>query len=291
MNGGQFVGCSQGEKQMSRFKGGNAVITGGADGIGAAYARALADAGVNVAVLDVLQDRARETAEAVASRGAKSIAIAADVTDRDNLAAAAEQVASDLGPVSLLIVNAGVGIGGGYIGASQRAVDWLFSVNIMGPINTVRAFVPAMLEGPVATHQSGARHIAFTASSACFAQLDENLAAYGASKKAMAGLAEGVRGELAPKNIGVTVIYPGLVNTRIWDAARARPDRFGGPRNQPDEAGAYWRNEGMTVEHVADLAIAAIEAGAPHCVVPDARTRENFDDMVRTLSDGFPRNA
>ncbi|MEQ8747110.1 SDR family NAD(P)-dependent oxidoreductase [Pyruvatibacter sp.] len=131
---------------MSRFKGGNAVITGGADGIGAAYARVLADAGVNVAVLDVLQDKAREIAEAVASRGVKSIAIAADVTDRDNLAAAAEQVASDLGPVSLLIVNAGVGIGGGYI-------------------------------------------------------------------------------------------------------------------------------------------------GAPHCVVPDARTRENFDDMVRTLSDGFPRNA
>ena len=276
---------------MSRFKGGNAVITGGADGIGAAYALALADAGVNVAVLDVLQDKAQETAAAVAARGIKSIAVAADVTDRESLAAAAEQVASDLGPVSLLIVNAGVGIGGGYIGASQRAVDWLFSVNIMGPINTVRAFVSAMLDGPAATLESGSRHVAFTASSACFVQLDEGLAAYGASKKAMAGLAEGVRGELAPKDIGVTVIYPGLVNTRIWDAARARPEKFGGPRNQPDEAGAYWRNEGMTVEHVADLALAAIEAADPHCVVPDARTRENFDDMVQKLSDGFPKSA
>jgi len=270
---------------MSRFKGLNAVITGGADGIGAAYAAALARSGVNVAVLDVLEDKAQATADAVAAEGSQSIAVAADVTDRASLAQAAEQVAAWLGPVSLLIVNAGVGIGGGYVSASERAVDWLLNVNVLGPINTVRAFVPAMLEG------QGARHVAFTASTASLAPLDEGLAAYGASKKAMAGLAEGVRAELAPKNIGVTTIYPGLVNTRIWDAARSRPERFGGPRHQPEEAGAYWRDEGMTVEHVAARAVAAIEANEPHCVVPDASTRSKFDETVAALNSGFPAGS
>ncbi|MGD1932892.1 MAG: SDR family NAD(P)-dependent oxidoreductase [Candidatus Phaeomarinobacter sp.] len=267
---------------MSRVKGSNAVITGGADGIGAAYALALADVGVNVAVLDVLEDKARATADEVKKKGVQAAAIATDVTDRGSLASAAGAVEKALGPVSLLIVNAGVGIGGGYIGASERAVDWLLNVNVVGPINTVRAFVPGMLE------QAGERHVAFTASSACLAPLDEGLAAYGASKKAMAGLAEGVRAELMPKGIGVTTIYPGLVNTRIWDAARSRPEKFGGPRHQPEEAGAYWRDEGMTVEHVAALAIDAMEAGKDHCVVPDASTREKFDYTIAALEAGFP---
>jgi len=267
---------------MSRFAGTNAVITGGADGIGAAYALKLAANGVNVAVLDVLHDKAHATAEAVAAHGVTSVAIEADVSDRASLAAASDAVTAGLGPVSILIVNAGIGIGGGYIGASERAVDWLLNVNVVGPINTVRAFAPAMLA------HSGPRHVVFTASSACFAQLDADLAAYGASKKAMAGLAEGVRAELEPQGIGVTTVYPGLVNTRIWDAARSRPQRFGGARYQPEEAGAYWRNEGMRADHVADRAIAAMEDNAPHCVVPDTRTRDNFEQMVATLRSGFP---
>lgn len=270
---------------MSRFKGLNAVITGGADGIGAAYALELARAGVNVAVLDVLEDKAQATADAVQAQGVKSIAVAADVTDRQNLSTAADTVAADLGAVALLIINAGVGIGGGYVGASERAVDWLLNVNVLGPINTARAFAPAMMEA------EGPRHVAFTASSACLAPLDEGLAAYGASKKAMAGLAEGVRAELTPKGIGVTTIYPGLVNTRIWDAARSRPERFGGARHQPEEAGAYWRDEGMTVEHVAARAIASIEANEPHCVVPDASTRSKFDETMAALQAGFPTDA
>lgn len=270
---------------MSRFAGAVAAITGGADGIGAAYARALGAHGVHVAVLDVLEDKARETADAVTAAGAKSLAVACDVTDRASLAEAQARVTAELGPVSLLIVNAGVGIGGGYIGASERAVDWLVSVNLMGTINTVRAFCPAMIDG------AGARHVAFTASSASLVPLDPPLAAYGASKKAMAGLAEGVRAELAPHGIGVTVIYPGLVNTRIWDAARARPEKFGGPRHQPEEAGEHWRREGMTVDHVAARAIAAIEANEPHCVVPDARTRPRFEEMVTAIEAGFPDGA
>ena len=86
---------------MSRFAGKTAVITGGADGIGAAYALALADAGVHVAVLDVLDDKAAETSRAVADRGVKSIAVHADVTDPASLSAAQEQVVKDLGPVAL----------------------------------------------------------------------------------------------------------------------------------------------------------------------------------------------
>ena len=270
---------------MSRFKGKTAVITGGADGIGAAYALELARFGVNVAVLDVLEDKAGATAEQVSATGVKSIAVKADVTDCESLADAATNVVSQMGPVAMLIVNAGVGIGGGYISASERTVDWLFNVNIMGPINTVRAFVPAMIEG------QGPRHVAFTASTACLAPLAADLAAYGASKKAMAGLAEGVRAELAPHEIGVTTIYPALVNTRIWDAARARPQRFGGPRLQPEEAGEFWRSQGMSAESVAARAIAAIEAGDPHCVVPDADTRAKFEETYEAVRSGFPKDG
>ncbi len=270
---------------MSRFEGKVAVVTGGGDGIGRAYVEALAANGVNVAVLDVLEETAREAAEAAAAKGVEAIGIACDVSDRASLQSAHARVAVELGPVSLLIINAGVGIGGGYVGASERAVDWLLSVNVMGPVNTLRAFAPGMIEG------GGTRHVAVTASSACLAPLEPALAAYGASKKAMAGLAEGFRAEVAPHGIGVTVIYPGLVNTRIWDAARARPDRFGGARHQAEEAGEHWRQHGMTPELVAARAIAAIEKGDEHCVVPDGETRAKYEATTAAIWAGFPEGA
>jgi NAD(P)-dependent dehydrogenase (short-subunit alcohol dehydrogenase family) len=104
----------------------------------------------------------------------------------------------------------------------------MFSVNVDGLIDTVRAFVPEMKQA------AGWRRIMITGSMAGLVQIvDGGPSAYGATKYAAVGIAEALRAELAADRIGVTLFCPGTVNTRIWDGARARPARFGGPSYAP----------------------------------------------------------
>ncbi len=92
----------------------------------------------------------------------------------------------------------------------------------------------------------------------------------------MIGVAEGLRTELEADGIGVTVLCPGLVNTRIWDGARARPERFGGPRHLPEAIGERWRSDGMSVEAVGRWGVEALRAGRFFALMPDDEERAGF---------------
>ena len=266
---------------MELYNGRVAAVTGGADGIGRALAEALAAAGMAVAILDVRGEAAQETAAAIIAAGGKAQAYVCDVTLYDQLEATAMAVKADLGAVSLLCVNAGVGAAGGMISASPKAIDWVFAVNVRGVIDTLRAFVPRMDD------ESGPRHVCFTASSASLTSPSGPLALYAGSKHATIGVAEAAAAELETMGIGCTILCPGLINTRIWDGARARPEHFGGPRFMPEATGDHWRTTGMAVDWVAEEALKAIAANARYCAPIDAHSADDFEMRASAIRAGF----
>ena len=255
-----------------------AVITGGADGIGLALGRALTARGVRVALLDVRADAVREAATTLAD----AVGIVCDVTDAASVETAAGEARAALGGVNQLWVNAGVGIRGAISSASQNGIDWVYAVNAQGTINTVRYFLP-LVEAT-----DGFRHLGFTASSNTLGRIPAGpLAVYAASKWACLGIAEAVAGEAGAMGIGSTIFCPGLLNTRIWDGARARPDRFGGAVHQPEEAGEIWRTQGMSVDWACEEAIKAVEAGQPYCAPVDQHSLDDFEARVAAVRAGF----
>jgi NAD(P)-dependent dehydrogenase (short-subunit alcohol dehydrogenase family) len=266
---------------LDRFKDRVAVITGGADGIGKALGAGLAAAGMKVALLDIREEAAKEAAAEI---GGAARGYACDVTLKDSVEAAAVSVGADFGAVSLLCANAGVGAAGGPFVAKDRTIEWVLSVNQKGVLDTLRVFRPLMRDG------DGPRHVLVTASSASLVSpAAPRLALYAGSKHCTMGMAEAAAAELAEEGIGTTILCPGLINTRIWDGARARPEQFGGPRLMPEETGEMWRNQGMPVEWVIEEALAAIDRGDRYCAPVDAHSVDDFEARVTAIRSGFRR--
>jgi NAD(P)-dependent dehydrogenase (short-subunit alcohol dehydrogenase family) len=266
---------------VERFAGRVAVITGGADGIGKALGGGLASAGLHVALLDIREDAAKDAAAEI---GGDARGYGCDITLTASIEAAAAAVEADFGPIALLCANAGVGAAGGPLAAKASTIDWVLSVNQKGTLDTLRVFRPLLRD------ESGPRHVLVTASSASLVSpAASRLALYGGSKHCTMGMAEAAAAELAEDGIGTTIFCPGLLDTRIWDGARARPDHFGGPRYQPEETGEMWRARGMPVEWAVAEAIAAINCSDRYCAPVDAHSVDEFEARVAAIRAGFKR--
>ena len=267
---------------MSKFEGVCGAITGGADGIGLGLARALGKRGARVALLDIRSDAAQAAAETLRGEGIDAIGVACDVTERASIEAAAADVAKAFGGVGLVWANAGVGLQGQLSGVRARNLDWVYAVNVKGMIDTVQTFWPLLLAA------KGVRHVGFTGSSNTLGHIPNGLlSVYAASKWAVIGIAEGVAAEAKGLGMGATIFCPGLLDTRIWDGARARPERFGGPVHQPEAAGERWRTNGMSVEWACEAAIAAAEAGLLYCNAVDQHSLDDFEARVLNVREGF----
>jgi NAD(P)-dependent dehydrogenase (short-subunit alcohol dehydrogenase family) len=264
------------------LSGSTAVITGGADGIGLSLGRALARRGVALALIDIRPEAAEAAAESLREAGGTAHGIAADVSDAAAMDEAAKAANAALGTINLLWVNAGVGTGGTLSTGSRRGIDWVYAVNVFGAIYTVRSFLPLVAAA------SGVRHVGFTASSNTLGRVGAGpFGIYAASKWAGLGIAEAVAGETAAMGIGSTIFCPGLLNTRIWDGARARPERFGGAVHAPEEAGAVWRDEGMNTDWACEAAILAVENGQPYCAPVHQHSVDDFEARVAVMRAGF----
>jgi len=217
---------------MKDFSGKTAVITGAGSGIGAALAELAAAQGMNL----VLADINRADLETVGARlSANAVLLQqTDVADPAEVQALADAAWDRFGGVDLVCNNAGVVPGGRHRPVWDYAPEdwrWAFGVNVDGVVNGIRSFVPRML----ADGRPG--HILNTASVAGFVS-GSGSAVYGASKHAVVRITEalyaGLRDEGAP--IGVTMLCPGLVATRIYDAERSRPDHLQTAHGRPEEA-------------------------------------------------------
>lgn len=187
-----------------------AVVTGAGSGIGRATALALAARGARVAISDVDAGGLAETASALGADCAHEAIL--DVADRAAFAAYAATIQDACGVPGIVVNNAGVGLAGELIAMDPADWDWLMGVNLNGVMHGCRFFGPLLVE-------AGHGHIVNIASMLGLMPL-AGTAAYCASKFAVVGLSESLRGELAPYGVGVSAVCPGLINTRIAATGR-----------------------------------------------------------------------
>ena len=181
-----------------------AVITGASSGIGEATARALAVAGHRLALLARRTDRIEALA---AELGDGVVAIAADVTDRDAMVAAAERVDADLGGADILVNNAGVMLLGPFSSKQKAEIRQMIDVNLLGAMTTAEVFLDQLRE-----HEGDLINL----SSVAGRTARPGNAVYAATKWGMNGWSEALRQELQPA-VRVTLIEPGAVATELPD--------------------------------------------------------------------------
>jgi NAD(P)-dependent dehydrogenase (short-subunit alcohol dehydrogenase family) len=260
---------------MKDFSGRTAFVTGGANGIGIGVVRALLAEGCNVAIADV---RAESIERALKSLDGKPVmGVQVDVSSRQALARAADEVEAKFGPVSLLFNNAGVNLFQSIEESSYDDWDWVMGVNLHGPINGVMTFAPRM----IAAGKGG--YIVNTASMAAF------LAAgtpgiYNTTKFAVRGMSESLRASLAPHGIGVSVLCPGLVKSYIYASDDIRPQSLKSgakPVNQEQVKRLASVHEfGMEPDVIAARVLDAMRENRFHIF-----THPEFRDEIRDLFD------
>lgn len=213
---------------MQNFEGRVAVVTGGGSGIGRGLAITLAREGMHVAVADIEQAPAEAVAEELAALGVRSMAMRVDVSDSAQVQAFADRVFNRFGAVHVLCNNAGVVTFKSILDMQLADYQWVMGVNFFGLVHGLQAFLPRIVQ------QGGEAHIVNTSSiGGVIPSPGRPVAAYTASKYAIVGLSEMLRGEMEPLGIGVTVLCPGLVSTRLTEAGRNRQAAFGGPEAAP----------------------------------------------------------
>jgi short-subunit dehydrogenase len=218
-------------------------VTGASRGIGAAVATAVARRGARIGLIA----RTSGDLDGVLERaGGDGLALAADVSDRDALIAALDQIAAQLGPVDVLVANAGIGAYGPLVDMSYEEIERLVEVNVLGTMYSIRAVLPSMIarrRGHIVTVGSIAGRIGSPFE-----------AVYSATKFAGVGLTEAFAVEVAPYGIGVSLVNPGVVAT---DFGVARGHPYDRERPKP-----------ISAEAVADAVVAAIERGTSERYVP-----------------------
>jgi NAD(P)-dependent dehydrogenase (short-subunit alcohol dehydrogenase family) len=218
---------------MRELAGKTAFVTGGASGIGLALGRAFAQAGMKVMLADVEADALAAAVGSLSNFGPNVQGVTCDVADPASVEHAANTSYAAFGHVHVVCNNAGVAGGSGIDDISLETWRWVLDVNLMGVLHGVHAFLPH-----IRAHGEGG-HIVNTASLAGL-QSGLGFSPYATSKFAVVAMSEGLAMQLKPLGIGVTVLCPGFVRTRISGSGRNRPDRYG-PARALDPASAAGR--------------------------------------------------
>jgi NAD(P)-dependent dehydrogenase (short-subunit alcohol dehydrogenase family) len=259
------------------------VVTGGASGIGRALAQALAREGSRVVVADVDEAGMQEVTGAIRKGGGEAIAVWTDVTDRGQVQALADRAFSAFGAVHVLCNNAGVVVHGGLESATHRDWQWVLGVNLWGVIHGLEAFLPRLIA------QKQPAHIVNTASAAGLIA-SKGLGVYNTSKYAVVGLSETLAKDLQPYGIGVSVLCPMGVATRIRASERNRPAHL---RNEAAAPADDFVLQGATLapEAVAAQVLAAIRDNRLYVITHDETLpalRRRFERLERAILDRKP---
>ena len=213
---------------MKEFRDRVAVVTGAASGIGKAMAERFAAEGMKVVMADVEGPALDAAARELEDKGALVLPVLTDVSKAESVEALAKRAFDEFGEVHVLCNNAGVGGGTGLTWDCTLADwQWTMGVNLWGVIHGVKFFVPRMIE------QGTDGHVVNTASLAGLIS-GPGIAVYHATKHAVVSISETLFHELrlAGSQLGVSVLCPGWVNTKILDSDRNRPEEL---QNGPEE--------------------------------------------------------
>lgn len=213
---------------MQNLEGKIAFVTGGASGIGLGIAEALGEQGMSVMIADINADTMADAIAHLRQGGICADAVVCNVADRAELKVAAARTLSQFGKIHVVCNNAGVPVGAPFGKVPQGDWNWVIDVNLMGVIHGMETFVPL-----IELHGEGG-WIVNTSSMAGLLS-PPTMEPYCATKAAVVAMSEGWSLQLAERSIGVSVFCPGVVRSRIDEAYRARPARYGegvklGPR-------------------------------------------------------------
>jgi NAD(P)-dependent dehydrogenase (short-subunit alcohol dehydrogenase family) len=225
---------------VRELAGKTAFVTGGASGIGFALGCAFSQAGMKVMLADIEENALTAAVESLRHSAPDIRGVVCDVADPDSVEHAAKASYEAFGNVHVVCNNAGVAAAGGIDNISIDNWRWVLDVNLMGVLHGIRSFLPH-----IRAHGEGG-HIVNTAS---MAGMNGGLgfSPYVASKFAVVGMSEGLATQLKPLGIGVTVLCPGYVCTRIGESGRNRPERYGTTQT-PDPASPA----GLLLAHIAE---------------------------------------
>tara|TARA_E500000331_G_scaffold159315_1_gene154431 strand:- start:1734 stop:2591 length:858 start_codon:yes stop_codon:yes gene_type:complete len=241
---------------MKDLNGKVAVITGGASGLGKAFAEKFGSAGMKLALADVEVPVLEETVTNLRSAGIDVIGVPCDVSNAESVKNFSDSVFSEFGEAHLLCLNAGVAAAGPIAESSLEEWKWVLGVNLYGIIHGLDAFLPQLVqqnEGHVVMTASIAGHTSFA-----------NMASYNASKHATVTIAETLFAEMKEmkSDVGVSCLCPGFVSTNIFTSDRNKPEEIQTALAEPPsdeevtqrEAALEWlRANALQPGFVADL--------------------------------------
>ncbi len=268
---------------MQDFNGKVALVTGAASGIGYAIAEVLGEAGAVLSLADIEGDALATVEQDFRARGWSVLRQTADVSSFDAVDVAVKATVARFSRIDIICNNAGVGLEGPVESWTDAGWSWVLGVNLMGVVNGVRAATPFFK-----AQKSG--HILNVASIGGLTAA-ANHGQYGASKFAVVGLSQSLRDELSPHGIGVTVLCPGFVKSRIATSARNAPgdlaarqawlmeSGFTGPARELFQMIERRVDTGLDARTVGEMALQALRTNAFYVLteeefLPDVERRQ-----------------
>ena len=234
---------------MFKFEGRTALITGGAGGIGFSVAKALGEQKMNIVLTDIDQKNLLQSAAELETLGIPVLAAPLDTADEIQWQAVAQQAKDKFGKVHMVVNNAGVGGDSGPIESQEtEGWQWALGVNLMGVVYGAKTIVPLIKE-----HGEGG-WILNVASMAGLGGVPYS-GAYTATKAAVVALSEGWAKELKNQSIGVSVLCPAFVKTRIYDSERNRPDKYKSDAYDTNNESGFFKQTKQFVKDGIDASI------------------------------------
>jgi NAD(P)-dependent dehydrogenase (short-subunit alcohol dehydrogenase family) len=270
---------------MDGFEGRGAVITGGASGIGLATATEFARRGARLVLADVDKPALEQAVARLQAEGFDAHGVMCDVRHLEAMVHLADEAFRLLGRVDIVFSNAGIVVAGPISQMTHEDWRWVIDIDLWGSIHAAEAFVPRLLE------QGTGGHIAFTAS---FAGLVPNagLGAYGVAKYGVVGLAETLARELKDNGIGVSVLCPMVVETKLLSNSERIRGADYGLASTPEVTGGLGplpaQDQSLGVDDVARLTADAILANRLYVLPHEAARasiRRRFERIDHTFDD------